>query len=447
MKQFSLIYRNLQKLIYFSIILFLPTQLGLHFWPFWSYVSGIRVDYLSPTIYFTDVLTFLLFPLVILNLFQDPRQKKILKRVQNDIFKNWKLIAVIAFLLIGVISSKSPQAGMYGILKFLEFCFFCFYTAGFMQKKKHLQQVIILFSFGVLFETFLAGMQYVHQGSMNGLFYFLGERAFTSQTPGIANATINGSLLLRPYGTFPHPNVLAGYLTIAMAMVIFNFQFLIFNQISNLKKLIFLTTLLIGTIALFLTMSRIAILLWIIIVMLNLFQHLMFSRTRFRNKFGMTVLLILVATIFLLSPLRFRFGDFRLADESVVARAQLMQTAIAMIRAHPVFGVGIDNFLQNVSEYQKLTTQVSLFSYLQPVHNIFFLIASEVGIAGLLGVLVFLGKTISHLKKKKEFSIFNFQFSILAIVLFLGMFDHYFLTLQQGQLLFAFVLGFCWSDK
>jgi len=38
------------------IILFLPTQLGLHFWPEFSRAAGIKVDYLSPTLYFIDIL-------------------------------------------------------------------------------------------------------------------------------------------------------------------------------------------------------------------------------------------------------------------------------------------------------------------------------------------------------------------------------------------------------
>lgn len=41
--------------------------------------------------------------------------------------------------------------------------------------------------------------------------------------------------------------------------------------------------------------------------------------------------------------------------------------------------------------------------------------------------------------------IHNSKFIILFMVLLLGLFDHYFLTLQQGQLLFAFAFGLGWS--
>src|SRR5687767_1088681 len=48
-------------LLYTLLLLFLPTQLGKHFWPEYSLLSGFRVDYLSPTLYLTDMLVLLLF--------------------------------------------------------------------------------------------------------------------------------------------------------------------------------------------------------------------------------------------------------------------------------------------------------------------------------------------------------------------------------------------------
>ena len=52
---------NLSAIFFYLLILFLPTQLGKHFWPNFSYVYGVRIDYLSPTLYFTDILIIGLF--------------------------------------------------------------------------------------------------------------------------------------------------------------------------------------------------------------------------------------------------------------------------------------------------------------------------------------------------------------------------------------------------
>ncbi|MBI3070230.1 MAG: hypothetical protein HYY87_02915, partial [Candidatus Levybacteria bacterium] len=164
-------------------------------------------------------------------------------------------------------------------------------------------------------------------GSMGGLFYFFGERAFTSQTPGIANASINGELMLRPYGTFPHPNVLGGYLTIAMAIVVLNINPPAGGQISNIKKILLGGALMIGTLALVLTMSRVAILLWMGVLV---FVSLTKLKENFKKRRGLAFLFLLpILLIFAVSfffPLKARLFGINLADEPVVERIALMKS-------------------------------------------------------------------------------------------------------------------------
>ncbi len=47
--------------ILFLFFLLLPTQLGKHFFFPVSFIAGVRIDYLAPTLYTTDILFFLLF--------------------------------------------------------------------------------------------------------------------------------------------------------------------------------------------------------------------------------------------------------------------------------------------------------------------------------------------------------------------------------------------------
>src|SRR6266704_691714 len=58
---------TMENLLFSLLILFLPTQFGKHFWPSFSIIQGIRVDYLSPTLYFTDILIILLFLVWLIN--------------------------------------------------------------------------------------------------------------------------------------------------------------------------------------------------------------------------------------------------------------------------------------------------------------------------------------------------------------------------------------------
>ncbi len=387
--------------LFFLIVLFLPTQFGRHFWPNFSIVSGLRVDYLSPTLYLTDVLIFALFIFWLLSL----REFKI----------KFSVVIFSIFLLTGIFLSRVPLVGLFGLLKLAEFSFFGFYTA---KNIKQLRPIVLALSLGVIFESLLAIVQYLNHSSIGSVFYFFGERTFNSQTPGIANASLDGSLVLRPYGTFSHPNVLAGYLVVSMSIVLF----------SKLSKLVKSVIVLVGIVALFLTLGRTAIIVWSVVGASYVL------RKSWKIIF---VLAFSFGIIFYLSPLHLRFGSLGLVDEAVVSRVALSKAASEMFVDRPIFGVGLNNFLPNLPSYVKASGNVF---YIQPVHNVFLLTLAETGIMGLGFFLWFLVKTYKRILNKKNL----LAFTALSAVIVLGFFDHYFLTLQQGQLLFALVLGICW---
>ena len=133
------------------------------------------------------------------------------------------------------------------------------------------------------------------------------------------------------------------------------------------------------------------------------------------------------------------------ADESVVVRNQLNQAALKMFTHSPIFGVGLGNFLVRLPDYL-VSRQIY---FLQPVHNIYLLLLSEAGVIGII-ILVFIGfMLLKHEagSMKQEIKINHMSFMIhtsLFTLLFLGLFDHYSLTLQQGQLLFVLIAGLNW---
>ncbi|MBI4079184.1 MAG: O-antigen ligase family protein [Candidatus Levybacteria bacterium] len=412
----------LEKTTYFLILLFLPTQLGKHFWPSWSYVSGLRIDYLSPTIYFTDILIMLLFSVVIIQHVKAMRFSSAKQEIRNS---NLPIVGLwLATIVIGILLSKNVLGGFYGSLKLLEFSFFSLYTA---KHVKSIAAVAVPLAIGVLFESSLAFVQVFLQGSIGGLFYWFGERTLSSQTPGVANASLNGSLFLRPYATFSHPNVLAGYLIIAMTIVVSH----VTCHMLRVKKSFYTASLVFGTLAIFLTLSRVAIVIWASLLIISVFKSI-------RAKKTIISTLLIIAAIFFFTPLSTRFFQSSLSGESLQLRISLSQNALAMIRDHPIFGVGLYNFIPTLPFYQHAWS-APLFSSFQPVHNIFLLVATETGVLGLIFFAWFIVKTC----KRLQFQISNFKFQILFVVLVLGMFDHYFLTLQQGQLLFALVIGLC----
>lgn len=426
---------NVEHLVFFCVIVFLPTQLGKHFWPSFASVSGIRIDYLSPTLYLTDLLLIILFFLWAYRNFRFQVIRRCVKRNKKKLLFG---ASILVFLCVGVLFAQRPLLGWYGLFKLAEFSLLGIYAAHLASSVR--QKALLLFALPLVAESVLAIAQFYLQHSVNGIMYFFGERAFTIQTPGIAKAALNGDLVLRPYGTFSHPNVLAGFLLIGM--LIFTYG-LYTNQIR--KKLLF--GVLVGginTIALFLTMSRTVLVLAILMTLCWLFVWLKKRMTAIR------VMGVLVGALFIgilavgTSPFGSRFTSLALTDEAIVHRQSLLLAALGMVRDYPLFGVGLHNFLPMLPSYA-MATNVILF--LQPVHNIFFLIAAETGLVGFGVVLGFLWKTLQRIWQKKSKHSRVFYLLLIATICILGMVDHYFLTLQQGQLLLAFVLGLCWAKE
>ena len=442
---------KIENYIFYLLILFLPTQLGKHFWPDFSFIAGLRIDYLSPTIYFTDVLIGSLFGIWLIKQMLNGQMVKLFKKTMQPY--NYIAIAALMFVVVNFYLTGEVLKTLYFALKIFEISFVAYYTAKFMSRKKVFENSVFVFAGGIFFQSFLAIAQFVNQKSIGGVLYYFGERTFNGSTAGIANASLNGELVLRPYATFPHPNVLAGYLVVVMTIMLFSLSFRNSNQEARGKKhevrvmnwlspalilnslfLVRISALILGTIALFLSMSRIGILLWVFIL-----GYFFIKKINIRTF----IIGVFLSILFLmLSPLGARFTQVALTDDAIAQRLSLINASFQMIASSPLFGVGLFNFIPTLLLIQQPLT---IGTYLQPVHNIFLLVAAETGLIGLGFFGWFLWKTLQRIRNQ-ESGIREILYILFTVILITGMFDHYWITLQQGQLLFAFVIGLCWAN-
>lgn len=384
--------------IFFSLFLiFLPTQLGYHFWPDWAMVLGRRVDYLSPTVFLSDILIFGVLFFWLKNSFP-----KILYSKQ--------LLLFLVFVGCNIFFATDKPVAVYKWIKVAECVALGWYI---VKTKPSLATVVFSLSIGVFYSSVLAIVQFILQHSVGGILWWFGERTFTIDTPGIARIDLFGRQFLRPYATFPHPNVLGGFLAATLPLVIFNFKFSRLHGESPKEATIFNTlTIVFGIVALLLTFSRSAIVVGVLGIGLSLWQ-------RFKKK---RYLFFLFAFISLFT---FHFSLFTPTEESVVVRQQLSVAAVKLWQQSPLVGIGLGNFLV---ELPKALPSRSVY-FLQPVHNIYLLLLSEVGAVGLFAFLWLILRTAR-----------NFRLSLLALLL-LGLIDHYPITLQQGQLLLTLFLA------
>jgi len=414
---------------YFATILLLPTQLGKHYWPNFTQVEGIRIDYLSPTLYLSDIFIIITFILFLINI-----SFSTLKASLQLTFNKYLAIILILDIIAGIVFAISPLEGLYVFVKVLELFIFALLTKYFLKNKWIRYKVFLFLSLGALFEGILAISQFINQGSLGGVFYFFGERLINASTPGAANANINGQLILRPYGTFSHPNVLCGYLVIIATLLLFaNFKKLkVRNRLFLYLLYLFLS------LAILLSLGRAAIIVYAFVLLSKVIK---LKRKRIAY---FLILLSFILLIFIVAPiLRYRFFDFALSDESVSQRLYFLNISFQMIKSHLLFGVGLGNFLPSLPSFSNSLT----YQLLQPVHNIFILLLCEIGLVGFFICLYFFYQTIRYLLRNKYKGLFSSTslLMVFMVIILLGSIDHYFLTLQQGQLLLAFVFGATFS--
>jgi O-antigen ligase len=123
---------------------------------------------------------------------------------------------------------------------------------------------------------------------------------------------------------------------------------------------------------------------------------------------------------------------------SLAERLLLSQAALDISLQNPLFGVGSANFIPELSKLNLYS--LSETRLLQPVHNVFLLIMAENGIIGLLIFSLFLLIVSKYLNSAKKVVIF------LAMLFYFSV-DHFLWTLQQGQLIFWFLIAFLLTDE
>lgn len=396
--------KSMNKYLIILLLLFFPTQLAYHFWPNWSYVFGLRIDILAPAVYLTDIIV---LTILMLNI--------------HTFIPVLKYIAIgIFFMLLNIAVSESPLESVYKWMKFLEFGLLSYFFLK--QKVIDSSQLIQNLFYSAVIISVIGILQFFKKSTVGGVLYWLGERSFNSATPGIALFTINGVDYLRAYSIFSHPNSLAGYLAAILILLLLNKRFL--NSYLNILGLVLIF------ICFVLTFSMSAF----IALLATLIVNLSLGRSKFYEQLVMCFLFVMVI-ISLMFPITTIYLGKHIINlhPNISQRIDLAYVSGQVINNKFLFGSGIGTFITEIPKYK------GIFSYswvLQPVHNIFLLIFSELGIFGFLTIFFITKKYIKALLINN-----NNLIIILVFVFITGLSDHYWITLQQNQLLLSLLIG------
>ncbi|KKR63225.1 MAG: hypothetical protein UU02_C0029G0003 [Candidatus Woesebacteria bacterium GW2011_GWA1_40_43] len=383
----------LGKYLNLLLIFLFPTQLAIHFWPNFAFVFGIRVDYLSPTIYLTDLLFISLFvPWII--------RKRI--KVISDI-KKYKYLLLLLFGLIvfNLFFSSVFYVSFIKWLKIIEFVALGYYVKN-REDVFSIRNVSTTLFYSLIFFSFIGVLQFFRGRTLGNILYLLGERSFNS---------------------------FAGFLGASLI-------FLHFNYLKNINIYRFFGLLIILS-AFVLTFSSSAFVgLFFCLVLYFVFKKHILSIKGFNLLIILFFLLSFYFSVFSGSIL----GSKITLPQNFSERLELADVAGKIFSGSWTTGVGLNNFIVSGIFYANTSFGVWL---LQPVHNIYLLLITEIGILGTLLLYYFISLCfVKNIKTKNTWGIL-----IIFFILTTGLFDHYWFTIQQNMLLLSLFLGISFREK
>jgi O-antigen ligase len=279
---------------------------------------------------------------------------------------------------------------------------------------------------------------------------FIAQKVFASTILGMSfqNPLILGTpvietgltRLLRPFGSLPHPNILAGFLVISLILIMGC------SLTAKHKRKLTIALILafcVNLLALLLTASKAGLL--ALLLSLVIFFFLAQKSERFAlNKFFLITLLVIVVFSLVRPDIvmtRLKATN-RLEDRSYTERLEGYREATNLLHENFLSGTGPGNY--TLAQYNRQPSYPG-YTY-QPLHNAGLLILTELGALGLVLILTYLSLLVYLFKQhflKINHSYLTTSYVVAsAALIILSLFDHYLYSLYFGLLLSGVILAF-----
>lgn len=440
------------------VILFfiLPWNLGKHFELVASFIDGVLSSYLIPTLYLQDILiVVLLAKFVVQRAFA--REGLRSKDVRAMFVGNPATRLLLLFLASCFLSLFFSDRLLPSFYLFCRVVLYSLLLLVFLElfKKRSIRQLFFVALFvNLMFLCFLGLRQFTDQKSVFNNYLFFGEQPYNIYTPYIAKESYGGVAKIPPYGLFEHPNILAGYLCVSLTFllgIIIRRAFSDRSFSSLMPMAVFMS---LGLHVLLLTESFTGIYAFVLgVTLLSVYVAVhevclkatgsivirkMVCKSSFLFPPLLGFLIILAGVLF---PFFDMFVEKLLPAESILSalsvdrRTALLKSAGKMVAEKPFYGWGLNSF---VHTFQQFYVPVGVVDFIQPVHNVYALLASEVGLIGAVWfvALTLYGVFYSFKRGSPVYGV------VLLEIIFMSSFDHYFFTIHQTFLLFILTLGF-----
>ena len=294
--------------------------------------------------------------------------------------------------------------------------------------------VIRYFIIGLITPSLLAIWQFFTQSTIANKYFGLAYHAYNVLGDSVVETS--AGRFLRAYGSFDHPNILGGMMALGIILILYSS---LRKEIKRNERLFYLVSFSLFYLALLVSFSRAAWLALLVSAPFILFSA--WRRGRFQKKLiALFIILVIGISVAVINPSRGLFlgrtqTDSRLEIKSIDERELYLGQAKEVITKNPFMGTGVGNY---IFDLQKIIPGQAAWYY-QPVHNYWLLAWAEIGIFGLIAIILFWLAIFKAGLKNGLWPI------VLALVVF-SLLDHWLWTQNLGILVFFMVAGLLFRE-
>ncbi len=368
----------------------------------------------------------------------------------------WKGTLLIMLITAGLSALLSSSLGL-GVVAWLRLLLLMGAICAarpLLSQRRIFRITLLIIGLLAIDQAFLAIWQFSHQAPIGASFF--GESPLSPVDLGSSKIVLAGATLVRAYGLFPHPNVLAAFLVIGFAALLYFFlaadKGLYITGFDKAKSLASNLQAYVKNKLLYMRLGAVTGMFMVLLGLLFTFSRsgwltsglvalgFLLWQGRYSLKAAARLLVVLLIMVwglyYFFSPLISPRLAVSSTEPAVSDRVVYNKIGVDLIGRRPILGVGIGSQVMSsisTGEYAKYgLTNTWQF---QPIHNLYLLMASEIGIIGALSFVVFLAIVIRRLWANRADLSAIFALIALCALLVLGLLDHYLWDLQQGKLL------------
>lgn len=350
--------------------------------------------------------------------------------------KNKPLMFLLAFngvsLLSAFVASKRPDVSVIFALQLIALTVVAWTTAVLVRKKDIVPLVLSAAAALLLFESFIAGGQFLRNG-------FLGSSVENTGYQYAGSSVDENVFVFRPLGTFDHPNALAQTSVFLLPI----FIVLLYLRKAPIARVLVVGSVVAGMISLLVSQSRSA---WFsfgvgFLALLYVVEKRWKRRLSIQiNPYAIALFLtVLVALAFLVLPPRLSQLWYSFEQEaSGSSRLALIREWSALIARFPVLGVGPG--MSGIEARGQNVTGV-LETFPTVVHNMYLLIGAEQGTVGLwifLGYLLVTSKLLTSVVFSEK-TLNTRALALGALIGSYGLYVNFFFQPYIGTMMLAII--------